>query len=243
MRFVANVSWGKDSLAMLLRLLEEKRPLDEVMFYDTTMEFQAIYDTRDKVLPLLAERGIQYTELHPAQPFLWRMMEKPVNGPNGPHKGYSWCGGRCRWGTADKINALDKAGHGGTAYIGIAADETQRLTKKRSRPAQFPLAEWGMTEADCLKYCYERGYEWREDGGAGPMRLYDILDRVSCWCCSNSNLKELKNIYLHQPAYWERLRGIQRHLERPMKGFYRGQPRGVFELEARFRRELEEVAR
>ena len=34
MRYIASVSFGKDSLAMLLRLLEENKPLDEVVFYD-----------------------------------------------------------------------------------------------------------------------------------------------------------------------------------------------------------------
>lgn len=41
MKYVASVSFGKDSLAMLLKLIEFKYPLDEVVFYDTGMEFQA----------------------------------------------------------------------------------------------------------------------------------------------------------------------------------------------------------
>lgn len=42
-KYIASVSFGKDSLAMLLYILENKLPLDEVVFYDTGMEFQAIY--------------------------------------------------------------------------------------------------------------------------------------------------------------------------------------------------------
>ena len=41
-RYIASVSFGKDSLAMLLRLIEENKPLDEVVLYDTGMEFEAI---------------------------------------------------------------------------------------------------------------------------------------------------------------------------------------------------------
>lgn len=51
MIYIASVSWGKDSTAMLLRLLSENKPLDEVVFFDTGMEFQAIYDVRDFVVP------------------------------------------------------------------------------------------------------------------------------------------------------------------------------------------------
>lgn len=39
-RCIASVSWGKDSLAMLILLIERGWPLDEVVFYDTGMEFE-----------------------------------------------------------------------------------------------------------------------------------------------------------------------------------------------------------
>lgn len=41
----------------------------------------------------------------------------------------------------------------------------------------------------------------------------------------------------------ERLKDLQRKIDRPMKGYYKGKPRGVFELEQRFRAELEQEAR
>ena len=78
----------------------------------------------------------------------------------------------------------------------------------------------------------------------GPVPLYDILNRVSCWCCGNKNLKELKHIYLYLPQYWERLKGLQAHMSRPMKGWYQdGRSKGVFELERRFEQELQEAAK
>ena len=236
MHYLASVSWGKDSLAMLLRLINENKPLDEVVFYDTGMEFQAIYNTRDKALPLLKSHGVQYTELHPDNPFLYDMIERPVKGRDGT--GCGWCGGLCRWGTSYKCAAIDKYKrqyNDIVEYIGIAADENSRIKNK-----VYPLVSWGMTEADCLKYCYSRGYEWIEDGGAGSVRLYDVLDRVSCWCCCNKNIKELRNIYRFLPEYWQKLRYLQSALERPMKGYYKGQPKGVFELEARFSKEEKE---
>ena len=108
MKHIASVSFGKDSLYMLLRLIDTAAPLDEVVFFDTGMEFQAIYDARDAVLPLLEWHSIKYTELQPKEPFLYTMFDRPVNGKNGFHCGYSWCGGRCRWGTTAKLAALDR---------------------------------------------------------------------------------------------------------------------------------------
>ena len=76
-RYIASVSFGKDSLAMVLLILERGLPLDEVVFYDTGMEFKAIYDTRDRVLPILYDHGVKYTELRPPRPFLFDMLKSP----------------------------------------------------------------------------------------------------------------------------------------------------------------------
>ena len=45
---------------MVLMLIERGLPLDEVVFYDTGMEFQAIYDLRDDMLPIFQQHGIKY---------------------------------------------------------------------------------------------------------------------------------------------------------------------------------------
>ena len=236
MKHIASVSFGKDSLAMLLLLIEKKYPLDEVVFYDTGKEFQAIYDTRDMVLPILRANGIKYVELHPDVSFDYKMFDKPVRkrGTNIIHKhGYSWCGGTCRWGTTDKLKALERHAGGGIEYVGIAADETDRLFKDRRGNKSFPLEKLGMSESDCLKYCYSHGFFWLENG----VRLYDILDRVSCWCCRNKNLRELKGIYLSLPRYWQMLKDIQRQLNEPMKG----PGKSVFDLETRFNNEIQNL--
>lgn len=230
MKHIASVSFGKDSLAMLLRLIEEDKPLDEVVFYDTGMEFECIYNLRNKILPLLQAHNIKYIELKPKDTFLYTMFEKLVKKRNGTiGKGYSWCGGRCRWGTTEKLKAIEKHCKGNYEYVGIAYDEQNRLSKERKGNKLFPLAEWKMTEKDCLKYCYNKGYNWNEDG----IELYSILDRVSCWCCCNKNLKELKNYYKYLPKYWNKLKELQSKTDRPMK--YNKYT--VFDLEKKFKKE------
>ena len=197
------------------------------------------YDIRDRILPVLKEKGITYTELRPEYDFEWKMFEKPVNGRNGFHYGYSWCGGRCRWGTRDKISIIRKYLRGDvTEYVGIAFDETHRYEKEWRENKKLPLVQWEMTEKDCLEYCYERGYFWVEDTCNGPVRLYNILDRVSCWCCCNKNLKELKNIYLYLPEYWAELERLQTKTFRPMKG----EGKSVFELRERFEKGQESAS-
>ena len=227
MYYIASCSFGKDSLAMVLRLIEENRPLDEVVFYDTGMEFQAIYNVRDRLLPLLVGKGIKYTELKPDRPFMYDMLEKPIKD----RFGYGWCGGMCRWGTTYKSAILDRYKSQYVdliEYVGIAFDE-----RKRAKDKVYPLIEWQMTEADCLKYCYEKGFDWNENG----IELYSILDRVSCWCCCNKNKKELHNIWKYLPKYWERLKDLQSKIDRPMKKFCNkkyGEYGNVFDMEKVF---------
>lgn len=228
MKYIASVSFGKDSLCMLLKLIELGYPLDEVVFYDTSMEFQAIYNIRDRIKQILEEKNIKFTELKPKCDFEYCMFEKPVKvGKPNEHKGYSWCGGRCRWGTMEKIRAIEEYCKGNYEYVGIAIDELKRLEKERKGNKIFPLAEWNMTEKDCLNYCYSYGFKWEEDG----VELYTILDRVSCWCCANKNLKELENYYLYLPTYWNKLKQLQSRTDRPFK--YNKYT--IFDLEEKFK--------
>lgn len=232
-KYIASCSFGKDSLAMLLLILEKNKPLDEVIFYDTGMEFQAIYNIRDKVVKLLKEKGIKYTELKPKFPFEYVMFEKPVKHRNGTiSKGYSWCGGRCRWGTTEKNTIIKKYlkenyNDDYKEYIGIAYDEPNRI--KDDNKKIYLLYDLKYTEKDCLRYCYSKGYSWEEDG----IDLYSILDRVSCWCCANKNLKELRAYYKYLPTYWNKLKDLQSKTERP----FRNNKESIFDLEERFKKE------
>ncbi len=239
MKFIASCSFGKDSLAMVLRLLEENFPLDEVIFYDTGMEFGAIYNNRDRLILILQQRNIKYTELFPKTSFLYDMLIRPVKyrdkGKQYPfHYGYEWCGGKCRWATTSKLKAITDYYKNNfdekiIEYVGIAADELRRI--KNNPQKRYPLIEWGMTEKDCLDYCYKHGWNWNENG----VELYTILDRVSCWCCRNKNLKELKNIYNYLPNYWQKLRGLQTRIDDPFKG----PGKSIFDLEKKFKNEKE----
>lgn len=91
-KYIASISFGKDSLAMLLMLIEKGYKIDEVIFYDTGMEFRAIYEIRDKVTQLLANKNIEYTELKPKTPFINKMFNIKVHKRDGTIQyGYGLC--------------------------------------------------------------------------------------------------------------------------------------------------------
>ena len=235
-KYIASVSFGKYSTAMVLKLIECHCPLDEVVFYDTGMEFNSIYRVRDKIKDILEENDIRYTELKPEKPFVYEMLAHPHKKKNGKYQyGYGWCGGGCRWGMLNKTRTINKYTNGHHVYVGIAADEPKRLANLDPWKSA-PLAEWGMTEADCLRYCREHGVSWDENG----VELYDVLDRVSCWCCSNKNRAELHAVWKFLPEYWSRLEALQERLREPMKRYCNakyGNYGNVFDMEKVFEEE------
>lgn len=226
-KYVASCSWGKDSTAMILKLLEQQWPLNEVIFYDTGMEFEAVYRVRDQIVPFLQDAGILYTELHPPRPFLYDMLVHPKRKRATGLEAYGndWCG-KCRWGTCIKQRVCDRyTGREDRIYLGLAADEPGRLEKLDDWKCA-PLAVWGMTETDCLSYCTAHGIRWIQNN----VDLYAILDRVSCWCCQNKNLQELYHIWWYLPDVWAQLKGLQSRIPEPFKG----PGKSIFDLEQRF---------
>lgn len=192
---VVSFSGGKDSTAMLLRMIDEDMPIDEIIFIDTTMEFPGMYAHIDKVEKYI-DRKI--TKLS----FDYRYYLGEHQKRNG-NIGYGWPDFRNRWCTALKRDISNKylSTKGNIIeYQGIAKDEPDRINKnsRSKHDIRYPLVEWGMTELECLFYCYEHGFTWNG--------LYEHFDRVSCYCCPMSRIKELKVVYDKYPLLWENMR-------------------------------------
>lgn len=205
-------------------MIEKDYPLDEVIFFDTGMEFQAIYNNVEKLSKILLDKKIKFSILKDKYSFEFNAFQREVHKKDGTIVyGYDWCGGMRRWGTAGKLSAINrhyKENYGDEVvveYVGIAVDERNRVEKYRLQRTKsvklYPLVEWGMTEQDCLNYCYSNGWNWQENG----IDLYEILDRVSCWCCANKNQKEIKNIMMYVPEYWERIKVYEKKCGVPYK--------------------------
>lgn len=223
MKHIISFSGGKDSTAMLLKMIENKMPIDEIIFCDTGKEFPQMYEHINKVMDYI-KRPI--TILHSEKSFDYYMFEhEKAKGKNKGQKGYGWPSGRCRWCTTLlKNNVINKylskyKDDGYIEYIGIAYDEQDRIKNKI-----YPLVEWKMTEKDCLEYCYKKGFNW--DG------LYEHLDRVSCWCCPLKRIREYKVLYKYYAKLWEELKEMDEKANNTFRNDY-----SVKELEKKFRKE------
>ena len=168
-KYVLSLSGGKDSTAMLLRLLEEKRPVDLILFCDTGLEFPQMYEHLARLEAYIGRPIIWLKAEHDFEYYFYDYTPKRKNPALEKYRGMSWAGPRNRWCTgilktrvvAAYLREMKKQ-YDVIEYVGIAADEPKRI-----KTACYPLVEWGMTEKDCLSYCYERGFDW---GG-----LYEIF--------------------------------------------------------------------
>jgi 3'-phosphoadenosine 5'-phosphosulfate sulfotransferase (PAPS reductase)/FAD synthetase len=229
-KFIASFSGGKDSTAMVLRLIEEKRPLGEVVFFDTGWEFPQIYE---HIARFERYTGLTVTRLHPRRSFTYWMLERPIVANKGPNKGQvhrignGWPSPTRRWCTREKVGVIDKHCKGAIRYIGIASDEAHRMTSANLMSGfarRFPLYEWDMNEADALAYCKARGFDW---GG-----LYDHFPRVSCFCCPLQRIGQLRTLRHEYPDLWAQMLEWDTKMGEYNRGF-RGYDK-VCDLERRF---------
>ena len=230
---VVSLSGGKDSTAMLLRMLEEGMRVDIILFCDTGLEFPAMYEHLDK---LERDIGRPITRIRSFHTFEYYLTQKEIlvkhkkNAGQRNYRGYGWSGPLNRWCTKElktipreKFLRQLQEHYDIIEYVGLAADEGYRFERENNQKpnCRHPLVDWGMTEADCLQYCYDRGYTW---GG-----LYQQFSRVSCWCCPLQPLAELRILYKSYPELWAQLKEWDKRTWRKFKTNY-----SVEELEARF---------
>lgn len=94
---VVSFSGGKDSTAMLLKMLEMGMQVDVVLFCDTGLEFPQLYDHIRKVEE---NTGIEVTTVKSEHSFEYLMFDKPIKRKKKELRGktgYSWAGPLMRW--------------------------------------------------------------------------------------------------------------------------------------------------
>jgi len=201
MEHIISFSGGKDSTAMLIRMIELDMPIDKILFADTALEFPEMYDYIKKVEKYI---GIKVIIVKPKHSFEWWFYGKFTRGKNTHRiRGFPpviFKG--CWWSKVSKISPIKKKeGKGNVVYIGIANDEKKRAEAKEyqnnKNQYRFPLIEWGWSEQKCLSYLKEKGLH-------NP--LYNKFHRLGCWLCPKQRVSELRVLYEDYPKLWEKLK-------------------------------------
>lgn len=90
---------------------------------------------------------------------------------------------------SDRLSAI--------TYLGIAADEPQRIERHQNRQGiTLPLVDIGWTEADCRKWCEENDL-------LSP--IYTTSARGGCWFCHNQGIEQMRLLRKNYPQLWELL--------------------------------------
>ena len=205
MKNIVSFSGGKDSTAMLLMMLEKGIQVDEIYFADTGVEFPEMYQYIDKIEKYIGQKIIRLQPKKSWDDWFYKPFSRGKN--KGLNHGFPFVIGNGCWAKRDlKLAQLQKIEEKGDhVYIGIAADEKERLErgnyKSNPKKYKFPLVEWGITEADCINYLKVKGLE-------NP--LYKRFSRLGCWMCPKQNLKSLKSLYLYYPNLWVKLKKYEK---------------------------------
>ena len=81
-------------------------------------------------------------------------------------------------------------------YLGIAADEPERIARHSKPGVILPLVEAGWDEAYCRQWCEENDL-------LSP--IYTTATRGGCWFCHNQGLEQLRLLRKNYPDLWQLL--------------------------------------
>ena len=237
MKYIASCSFGKDSLAMLIKIKELKMPLDEVIYCDIRFDEKTSGETPEmaKFIPeaekILKEKfdikvkhlsGVTFKEQF--------YTTKKKGNHKGDKYGFpyvigAWCNSRLK---IEPIrNCLRQFKNEQIIqYVGIAHDEPKRYERLNKETHIAPLYDLKITEAEAMEICKKHGL-------VSP--VYKESFRGGCWFCPKQRLSQLKWLYKKHNDLWETLKLMEKD------SFNTFKPNTTIEeLEKRFKEEINE---
>lgn len=198
-KHIVNFSGGKESSAMLLRMLELKMPVDIIMFCDNGLEYPEVYDYIRKVEKHIG-RGIVVVK--PKKTWDELFYTKVVAGRfKGKIRGFPYCCIPGCWASRDlKTRPMEHARpKDALIYLGINSNEKKRIQyeKGHCENLRYPLIDWGWDEQKCLDYLNEKDM-------FPP--IYNKFTRTGCWLCPKQRMDSLKTLFTDYPELWKKLR-------------------------------------
>lgn len=194
---------------MLLKMIEEKWQIDDIIYCETGKEYPNMYKHIDKVekytIKYIGKKIIRLRNKKGLWEY-WMRDHIKNKGKNKGKKGYGWpnvCT-TFRWCTIHLKQKVFRRfirekypKRKVISHIGFTADEIKRMTWEYNLinvENFFPLIKWGITEKEALRYCKLRGFDWNG--------LYNYFKRVSCYCCPCQRIESLRTIFNYFPEQW-----------------------------------------
>lgn len=216
---ILSLSFGKDSMAMLLEILKRKLPLDYIIFCDIRFdnEISGEHPLMAEWIPqaehLLKQKyGIEIIHLTSKRNFIEQFYTTKTRGKHiGEHYGFpytidAWCNDRLKMEPINKF-IKDKIKQFGQVveYIGIAKDETKRLNRYKeletSTHKYITLADLGISELQAMNIC-------KQNNLLSPK--YTKSFRGGCWFCPKQSMWDLYLLWKNYPKLFNKLEEIEK---------------------------------
>ena len=211
MKYVASLSFGKDSMAMLIKIKELGLPLDEVIYVDImfdddtsgeTPEMASFISKAEKILKEKFDikvthlRGVTFKE----QFYKIKQRGKHVGDNYGfPYTIGAWCNDRLKMQPIKEYMRKQKDQI--IQYVGIAYDEPERYERLNHETHIAPLYDLKITEKEAMEICEK--YDLLSP-------IYKTSFRGGCWFCPKQRLSQLKWLYKEHNDLWNILKDMEK---------------------------------
>ena len=202
----ANISGGRDSVAMTVRSLELGEQIDYLIFCDTGLEFPEMYQYMDNLNEYLKRNFNKSLTIIDKSKIIeeWAFEKTITRGANigrlrGIPKiiGHDFCTREAKAiPSKNFIKSLSPNRFKTTVLVGYTANEVKRgrVSNFDYATARYPLHEWGWNEAEVTEFLKSRGI---------MNTLYKHFNRTGCYICPKQSKQSLYNLYLNYPKQWE----------------------------------------
>lgn len=217
MKYIAFVSYGKDSLAQLIEIKRLGLPLDEAVYVDIryVQDVSGEHPLMAEWIPtaeriLLDKFGIKVKHITSQYTFKEQFYTIKKKGKHiGERYGFpfiigAWCNSRLKMSVINQyIRSLNDDV---TEYVGIAYDEPkryERLVKKATDHIQYQsvLVDQKITEAQAFDIC-------RPHNLISP--IYEFSQRGGCWFCVKQSQSDLYELWKTQPGLFDELKSLEK---------------------------------
>jgi 3'-phosphoadenosine 5'-phosphosulfate sulfotransferase (PAPS reductase)/FAD synthetase len=212
--FIANLSGGKDSMAMTDLLRKEGYLVDYIVINDTFLEFPMMYEYIKKIKKYFREKYnkvvISTTPDTTFESWCFGTIKDPNSKFYGAIRGIPQVWSEpCYWRRESKVkpsDALMKRILDNDAsycnYIGYTLDEINR--KMKDTNCSYPLIDiFKMREVDCQSYLLDNELE-------NP--LYRFFTRTGCGICTGQSERSWYQVYKNFPEIWNYMKFIEERL-------------------------------
>lgn len=217
-QYILSLSYGKDSLACLEAIKLLGLPLDRIVHaecYATDTipaDLPPMVDFKAKADQIILDRyGIKvehicatreaererervtYEKIFYRTRYSKKYQREQIYG--FPCMKGAWCNSRLKMAAIHQMPKSDGVTNI-VQYLGIAADEPERIERHTRPNVVLPLVLIGWDEAYCRQWCEENDL-------LSP--IYSLSARGGCWFCHNQGVEQLRLLRRNYPELWKLL--------------------------------------